>query len=148
MERCIRLGLMTMETVDIYGLVPSGADLARLLDRLFHFDEVIYHDGAADHRVRSGSEAEALFSALMKDGDFLRFQASTVEFTQGGWLYRLVDGSAVIGLSGDVVAPAGFFGSALEAAMPGCQCCIIGDQPPPMTREEFARLAAAQAERR
>jgi len=133
-----------METYDTYCLVPEGVDLAEVLDRLFRFEGVIYHDGVTDHRINEGREAASAFSRLMQDGDFIRFHLSTVGQTQGGWLYRLADGSAVIGLSGDVSGPVTVFTQALEDAMPGCQCCTLGDQPPPMTRVEFIRTVEAK----
>jgi hypothetical protein len=134
-----------METYDTYCLVPEGAEMAKALDRLFRFDNVIYHDGVADHCIRSGGEAAATFSRLMRDGDFIRFHVSTVDRTQGGWLYRLMDGCPVIGLSGDVTVSGTVFRRALEEAVPGCQCCTIGDQPPPMTLVEFRRRVKADS---
>ena len=128
-----------METYDTYCLVPEGVGLAEALNRLFYFESVIYHDGVADHRIEAGAQAATTFSRLMRDGDFIRFHLSTVDRTQGGWLYRLADGSPVIGLSGDVSASSAVFQRALEEAIPGCQCCTFGDQPPPMTRVEFKR---------
>ena len=128
-----------METYDTYCLVPEGVDLAEALDRLFCFDSVIYHDGVTDHRIQAGPEAATAFSRLMREGDFIRFHASTVDQTQGGWLYRLADGSPVIGLSGDASMSGPVFQRVLEEAIPGCQCCTFGDQPPPMTMVEFKR---------
>lgn len=133
-----------METYDTYCLVPESIDLAEVLNRLFQFEGVIYHDGAVDHRIHDGVEAASVFSRLMRDGDFIRFYVSMVDQTQGGWLYRLADGSAVIGLSGDVSAPGTVFAHALEDTMPGCQCCVFGDQPPPMTRVEFIQTVEAK----
>lgn len=128
-----------METCDTYCLVPEDVDIAGVLDRLFLFEGVVYHDGETDHRIRDGSEAASAFSRLMRDGEFIRFHVSSVARTQGGWLYRLSDGSAVIGLSGSVYAPGQAIRQALEQAMPGCRCCVFGDQPPPMTKTEFIR---------
>ena len=126
-----------METYETYCLVPERADLAEALDRLFFFDSVVYHDGDADHRIQAGLEAATAFSRLMRNGDFIRFHVSRVDCTQGGWLYRLEDESPVIGLSGDAGVPETVFQRVLEGAIPGCQCCTFGDQPPPMTSSEF-----------
>jgi hypothetical protein len=134
-----------METYDTYCLVPEAVELAEVLDRLFCFDGVIYHDGVADHHIQAGTEAARAFSRLMRDGDFIRFHVSTVDRTQGGWLYRLADGSPVIGLSGDVSASTAVFQRALDEAIPGGQCCTFGDQPPPMTRAEFMRTIEAKS---
>ena len=133
-----------METYDTYGLVPDGMDLAEVLDRLFRFEGVVYHDGHADHRIHGGAEAASAFSRRMRDGDHIRFHVSTIDRTRGGWLYRLTDGSAVVGLSGAAGAPAAEFVRALEASMPGCRCCTVGDEPPPMTRAEFMRAVGAK----
>ena len=65
-----------METYETYCLIPKGAELARPLDLLFHFDHVVYHDGATDHPIRSASEAANAFSKLMRDGDFIRHNAA------------------------------------------------------------------------
>lgn len=134
-----------METYDTYCLIPEGVNLAESLDRLFCFDGVVYHDGDDDHRVHAGQEAATAFSRLMRNGDFIRFDVSRVDHTQGGWLYRLDDGSAVIGLSGDAGVPGSEFRLALKQAIPGCQCCTYGDQPPPMTRSEFMHAVEAQS---
>jgi hypothetical protein len=134
-----------METYDTYCLIPEGVDLAEPLDRLFRFDGVVYHDGADDHRIHAGQAAATAFLRLMRNGDFIRFDVSRVDRTQGGWLYRLDDGSAVIGLSGDAGVPGSVFRRALEQVIPGCQCCTYGDQPPPMTRSEFMRAVEAQS---
>lgn len=128
-----------METCDTYCLLPEGAKLAEALNQLFSFEGVVYHDGVTDHPIRAGRDASTAFFRLMKDGDFIRFHSSTIDRTEGGWLYRLADGSPVIGLSGDASASAATFERALEEAIPGCRCCSPGDQPPPMTRAEFMR---------
>jgi hypothetical protein len=128
-----------METYDTYCLVPEGADLAEALDRLFSFDGVVYHDEAVDHRIHSGSAAATAFALLMRDGDSIRFHQSTIDRTEGRWLYRLEDGSPVIGLSGAADAPEATFQRALEAAIPGSTCLTVADQPPPMTRSHFLR---------
>ena len=105
-----------METYDTYCLVPEGVEFAEALHRLFCFEGVIYHDGVADHRVHTGPDAARVFARRMRDGDFIRFHVSTVDRTQGGWLYRLEDGSPVIGISGGASAPGGVFRQALEEA--------------------------------
>ena len=84
-----------METCDTYALVPDGTDLAEVLDRLFHFEGVIFHDGHVDHPYHGGAEAASALSRRMRDGDHIRFQVSPIDRTRGGWLYRLTDGSAV-----------------------------------------------------
>ena len=134
-----------METYDTYCLIPERTELIRPLDLLFYFDDVVYHDGVIDHPIRSASEAANAFSNLLRDGDFIRFQDSKIDRTEGGWLYRLEDGSPVIGLSGDVDVSGAVFRQLLEAAIPNCQCCTLGDQPPPSTTTEFMRLAEAQS---
>ena len=134
-----------METYDTYCLVPESVDLATALDRLFCFESVIYHDGDADRPIQAGADAATAFSRLMRDGDFVRFHVSTVGRTEGGWLYRLADGSPVIGISGDVSVPDAVFQRALEKAVPGCNCCTFGDQPPPMTRSDFMRTVEAKS---
>jgi hypothetical protein len=128
-----------METYDTYCLVPESADLAEPLDRLFRFDGVVYHDGAVDHPIHSGSAAATAFALLMRVGDSIRFRQSAIDHTEGGWLYRLEDGSPVIGLSGAADIPEATFQRALEAVIPECPCLTVGDQPPPMTRSQFMR---------
>ena len=133
-----------METVDTYCLLPEDADLAGTLDRLFRFAGEVYHDGNFDHPIASGQEAAATFSRLMRDGDAVRLTQSTVEGTQGGWLYRIEDGAAVVGLSGDAAIPGEVFRRRLRQAIPGGRCCTVGDQPPPMTKAEFLRETGAR----
>ena len=128
--------------VDIYGLVPDGSQLGEILNLLFRFDEVVYHDGMTDHFITEGLEAEQAFFHLMRNGEFIRFPHSSVDQTDGGWLYKLGDGSAVIGMSGAASASKTSFAAALREAMPGCITCMIGDQPPPMSESEFLLVAA------
>lgn len=134
-----------METVDTYCLLPEDADLAKALERLFRFAREVFHDGSHEHPIASAREAAAAFSRLMRDGDAVRLIESTVEGTQGGWLYRIEDGAAVIGLSGDAAIPGEVFRRKLRQAIPGGRVCTIGDQPPPMTRAEFLRATGARA---
>jgi len=137
-----------METVDTYCLLPEGADLTAVLDRLFRFTHEVYHDGEAEHRIASARDAAAAFSRLMRNGDAVRLMEARIEGTQGGWLYRLSDGAAVIGLSGDAAIPGEVFRRKLRQAVPGGECCTIGDQPPPMTRGEFRRASGGRGSRR
>jgi hypothetical protein len=137
-----------METVDSYCLLPEDADLAAALERLFRLTGEVYHDGEVDHRLASARDAAAAFARLMRDGDAVRLMEARVEGTQGGWLYRLADGAAVIGLSGDAAIPGEVFRRKLRQAIPGGQCCTIGDQPPPMTRSEFQRASGERGSRR
>lgn len=134
-----------METYDTYCLVPEGVEFTEALDRLFCFENVIYHDGVVDHRIRTGTEAATAFTRLMRDGDFIRFHVSTVDRTQGGWLYRLTDGAPVIGLSGDASVSGAVFQCTLEEAIPGCLCSTFGDQSPAMTRAEFMRTVETKS---
>ena len=70
-------------------------------------------------------------------------KASAIGVTTNGVVKQ--DGSAVMGLSGDVDVSGAVFRRALEVAIPNCQCCTLGDQPPPRTTTEFMRLAEAQS---
>ncbi len=133
-----------METVDTYCLLPEDANLAEALERLFRFAGEVYHDGSFDHRLSSGQEAAAAFARLMRDGDAVRMMQSRIEGTQGGWLYRLADGAAVVGVSGDAAIPGEVFRRKLRQAIPGGQCCTVGDQPPPMTKTDFLRQTGGQ----
>jgi hypothetical protein len=137
-----------METVDTYCLLPEDADMTAALDRLFRFAGERYLDGSVDHPIRSGREAAAAFGKVMRNGDAVRMKESTIDGTQGGWLYRLEDGAAVIGLSGDAAIPGEVFRRKLRQAIPGGQCCTVGDQPPPMTRPDFVRAAGGRGSRR
>lgn len=133
-----------METIDTYCLLPEDADLADTLERLFRFGGEVYHDGSLDHPIASGKQAATTFAQLMRGGDGVRMKESRIEGTQGGWLYRLEDGAAVVGLSGDAAIPGEVFRRRLRQAVPGGQCCTVGDQPPPMTKTEFLRATGAQ----
>jgi len=137
-----------METVDTYCLLPDDADLAETLDRLFRFKGVVFHDGNIDFPIGSGREAATAFAQRMRNGDAVRLTESRIEGTQGGWLYRLEDGAAVVGLSGDAAIPGEVFRRKLRQAIPGGQCCTIGDQPPPMNRSAFQRAAGGRSSRR
>ena len=137
-----------METVDTYCLLPEDADMAVALERLFRFAGERYHDGSVDHPIGSGREAATTFAKLMRNGDAVRMTESRIDGTQGGWLYRLEDGAAVIGLSGDAAIPGEVFRRKLRQAIPGGQCCTVGDQPPPMNRGEFQRMTGGRGSRR
>ena len=138
-----------METYDTYCLVPDGKALPKLLDELFRFEDVVYHDGV-DHVITSGSHAAALFASKMRNGSFLRFHVALLPDTEGGWLYRLDDGNAVIGLSGSVHRPGAAL-THLQQLVPDGWCVEFGDQPPPSTAEEFIqhwRVAKKRSNRR
>ncbi|HEX5091252.1 MAG TPA: hypothetical protein VFV84_01030 [Burkholderiales bacterium] len=137
-----------METVDTYCLLPDDADLVGVLDRLFRFTDDLYHGDDRTHPVGSGQEAAAAFASLMRNGDAVRLKDSRIEGTRGGWLYRLEDGAAVVGLSGDAAIPGEVFRRKLRQAVPGGQCCTIGDQPPPMNRAAFQRASGGRGSRR
>ena len=66
-------------------LLPPEADLAGILQQLFVFDRVIYHDGQqdADIPVDSSTEAVRIYSSRMGT-DHIRFPRSNVENTEGG----------------------------------------------------------------
>jgi hypothetical protein len=119
-----------METCDTYCLVPPSADLAALVDALFHFDCVVFHDGKRDHPICSGADVALTFRSRMGDHDHIRFHVARLPDTVGGWLYRLADGAAVVGLSGDA-SKRGVTRSRLDAMVPGGRAFDWGDQPPP-----------------
>jgi len=137
-----------METVDTYCLLPDNANLAQVLDRLFRFKGVVFHDVDVDHPIGSGREAAEAFARHMRNGDAVRLTESSIDGTRGGWLYRLEDGAAVVGLSGDAAIPGEVFRRKLRQAIPGGQCCTVGDQPPPMNRPEFQRASGGRSSRR
>ena len=132
-----------METYDTYCLVPPSADLAALVDTLFQFDRVVFHDGRQDHPIRSGADAALTFRSRMGDHDHIRFHVAQVPDTEGGWLYRLADGAAVVGLSGDASKP-GVARSRLDALVRGGRAFEWGDQPPPESSEGCAQAWRSQ----
>jgi hypothetical protein len=133
-----------LETIDTYCLLPENADLADALERLFRFAGEVYHDGSVDHPIASGQDAAQAFARLMRSGDAVRIVESRIEGTQGGWLYRLEDGAAVVGVSGDAAIPGEVFRRKLRHAIPGGRCCTVGDQPPPMNRPDFLHAAGGR----
>lgn len=132
-----------METYDTYCLVPASADLAALVDALFLFNHVVFHDGERDHPIRSGADAALAFRSRMGDHDHVRFHSARVADTAGGWLYRLADGAAVVGLSGDA-SKLGAARSRLDALVPGGHAFEWGDQPPPESSEECVQAWRSQ----
>ena len=125
-----------MMTYDCYALVPELEALPGLLDGLFEFGGGVHHDGERDVPIGSGREACEAFS---RPGFvFIRFRVARVSNTCGGWLYRLEDGDAVIGLSAAVAHAeevTRWLGARVGPA------CVRGEQPPPDTREEFLAWA-------
>ena len=129
-----------METYDTYCLLPSQTDLRLPIEKLFIFDKnTVYNDGENIHQLKSSQDVAYAFHQVMKNGDHIRFSCSQVNNTEGGWLYRLDDGAAVIGLSGSIHESRSFFKDALRQYIPEGICCSYGDQPPPMSSHEFVR---------
>ena len=132
-----------METYDTYCLLPASADLAAIVDALFQFDRVVFHDGKQDHPICSGADAAQALLSRMGDHDHIRFHIARVPDTVGGWLYRLADGAAVVGLSGDASKP-GVTRARLDALVPGGHAFEWGDQPPPESSEECVQACNSQ----
>ena len=135
-----------METYDTYCLVPQGALSGKMLEDLFVFTNVTYNDLEGDVDIESAGVALVVFHTRLSTGSAsIRFDKSMVPQTSGGWLYRLYDGSAVVGLSGYASVSPEIFHSRLKEVIQGGICYTPGEQPPPDTRDEFIRLSHRQS---
>ncbi len=134
-----------METYDTYCLVPEGLLSSAGLEALFAFTEVHFHWRDTNIPVHCGSGAITLFHSKMgAEAPYIRFSHSTIPETSGGWLYKLEDGSAVVGLCGAASVSIQVFGNALLQVFPDGLCYTPGEAPPPETASDFVRLSTAQ----